>query len=105
MNCKFSIAFNINGLFIFNKIPYICEYFGNQLEKGKTNLIYNLEKKCEKSNLHCEHLQFSCHKKMFKLNFLNWEFIYKKLCFNRMSFICEYYKKPFEKSEKGKYAR
>ena len=28
----------------------------------------------------------------------------KKICFNRMSYICEYVRKPFEKSEKVKIA-
>ena len=42
--------------------------------------------------------------KLLKLDFLNWGFILKEFCFNRMSYICEYVRKPFEKSEKVKIA-
>ena len=40
--------------------------------------------------------------KLLKLDFLNWKFILKKFCFNRMSYICEYVRKPFEKVKKWK---
>ena len=42
--------------------------------------------------------------KLLKFDFLNWGSFWIFFCFNRMSYICEYVSKPFEKSEKVKIA-